>query len=109
MPQLSRADTSHVGRWWWSVDRVTLMALAVATRSPIGALSQSFNLVPYGRNLLHIWREQGTLTPFRRRLANVATVAIAVIALCISRCATSFTFGFCCFAIGCLQICNCCD
>ncbi len=29
MPQLSRADTSLVGRWWWSVDRVTLMALAV--------------------------------------------------------------------------------
>lgn len=29
MPQLSRADTSTVGRWWWSVDRVTLMALAV--------------------------------------------------------------------------------
>ncbi|MGE4482332.1 FtsW/RodA/SpoVE family cell cycle protein [Acidocella sp.] len=29
MPQLSRADTSLVGRWWWSVDRVALMALAV--------------------------------------------------------------------------------
>ncbi|WP_298225019.1 FtsW/RodA/SpoVE family cell cycle protein [Acidocella sp.] len=29
MPQLSRADTSYVGRWWWSVDRLTLMALAV--------------------------------------------------------------------------------
>ncbi|MDE2240559.1 MAG: cell division protein FtsW, partial [Rhodospirillales bacterium] len=29
MPQLSRADTSVVGRWWWSVDRLTLMALAV--------------------------------------------------------------------------------
>lgn len=29
MPQLSRADTSVVGRWWWSVDRVALSALAV--------------------------------------------------------------------------------
>ncbi|MBU6448197.1 MAG: FtsW/RodA/SpoVE family cell cycle protein [Rhodospirillales bacterium] len=29
MPQLSRADTSLVGRWWWSIDRLTLMALAV--------------------------------------------------------------------------------
>ena len=29
MPPLSRADTSLVGRWWWSVDRVTLLALAV--------------------------------------------------------------------------------
>ena len=29
MPALSRADTSTIGRWWWSVDRVTLLALAV--------------------------------------------------------------------------------
>ena len=29
MPALSRADTSVLGRWWWSVDRVTLVALAV--------------------------------------------------------------------------------
>jgi len=29
MPSLSRADTSVIGRWWWSVDRVTLVALAV--------------------------------------------------------------------------------
>lgn len=27
MPILSRADTSVVGRWWWSVDRVMLTAL----------------------------------------------------------------------------------
>ncbi len=26
---VSRADTSVLGRWWWSVDRVTLVALAV--------------------------------------------------------------------------------
>jgi cell division protein FtsW len=29
MPPLSRADTSVIGLWWWSVDRVTLLALAV--------------------------------------------------------------------------------
>jgi cell division protein FtsW len=29
MPALSRADTSVIGRWWWSVDRVTLLALSV--------------------------------------------------------------------------------
>ncbi len=29
MPGLSRADTSVIGRWWWSVDRVTLVALGV--------------------------------------------------------------------------------
>jgi cell division protein FtsW len=29
MPTLSRADTSIVGRWWWSIDRVMLVALAM--------------------------------------------------------------------------------
>ncbi len=28
MPALSRADTSMLGRWWWSVDRWTLFAVA---------------------------------------------------------------------------------
>ncbi len=28
MPALSRADTSLFGRWWWSVDRWTLIAIA---------------------------------------------------------------------------------
>lgn len=27
MPTLSRADTSVLGRWWWSVDRTTLFAI----------------------------------------------------------------------------------
>ena len=29
MPAVSRADTSVIGRWWWSVDRFTLLALGV--------------------------------------------------------------------------------
>jgi len=29
MPVLSRADTSVIGRWWWTVDRWTLLAVAV--------------------------------------------------------------------------------
>ena len=28
MPSLSRADTSILGRWWWTVDRWTLLAVA---------------------------------------------------------------------------------
>src|SRR5271157_5492361 len=27
MPVLSRADTSLLGRWWWTVDRWTLLAV----------------------------------------------------------------------------------
>ncbi|WP_114911104.1 FtsW/RodA/SpoVE family cell cycle protein [Acidibrevibacterium fodinaquatile] len=29
MPALSRADTSLLGRWWWTIDRWTLLALGV--------------------------------------------------------------------------------
>ena len=29
MPGLSRADTSVMGRWWWTVDRWTLLAVAI--------------------------------------------------------------------------------
>jgi cell division protein FtsW len=29
MPALSRADTSTLGRWWWTVDRLTLLAIAI--------------------------------------------------------------------------------
>ncbi len=29
MPALSRADTSVLGRWWWTVDRWTLVAIGV--------------------------------------------------------------------------------
>jgi len=29
MPPLSRADTSILGRWWWSVDRLTMLGLAI--------------------------------------------------------------------------------
>jgi cell division protein FtsW len=29
MPVLSRADTSVIGRWWWTVDRWTLLAIAM--------------------------------------------------------------------------------
>jgi cell division protein FtsW len=29
MPALSRADTSLLGRWWWTIDRWTLVAVAM--------------------------------------------------------------------------------
>ncbi len=69
--------------FWYmsSIGSVLLMAFAVATRSPLGALGQNFNLAVYGRNLLHIWREQGTLTPLRRRLVNGTMVVVGVAAV----------------------------
>ena len=40
--------------------------------SPVGALSHCFNTIIYARNLVHIWREKGVLTPRRSRWFHVA-------------------------------------
>jgi len=79
-----RAGRSVMPLLFWymsSVGSVVLMAYAVATRSPLGALSQNFNLVVYGRNLIHIWRENGTLTPLRKRLVYVVVAIVGVAAV----------------------------
>lgn len=47
--------------------------------SPVGALSHCFNSVIYARNLVHIWRERGVLSPARSRLFHGA-VAVLVCA-----------------------------
>src|SRR5262245_18044020 len=57
------------------------MAFAVVTRAPLGALGQNFNLIVYGRNRIHIWREQGTLTPRRRHLVHGTVALVGVPAL----------------------------
>lgn len=69
--------------FWYmsSLGSVLLMLFAVITRSPIGTLGQNFNLVVYGRNLIHIWREQGVLTPLRYRLVHGIVAVVAVIAV----------------------------
>jgi len=69
--------------FWYmsSVGSVLLMAFAVATRSPVGALGQNFNLVVYGRNLIHIWRGEGTLTAWRSAMLHGAVAVVAVVAV----------------------------
>lgn len=79
-----RAGRSVMPLLFWymsSVGSVSLMVFAVATQSPLGALSQSFNLIVYGRNLIHIWWEHGTLSPTRRRLVQGTVAIVAVVAL----------------------------
>jgi len=63
--------------WYMScIGSIALLAFAVASQSPLGALGQNFNIVVYGRNLLHIWREQGTLTRRRHWAVYGAMVAV---------------------------------
>ena len=76
-----RAGRSVMPLVFWymsSAGSILMMALAVALRSPLGVLSFGFNLLVYGRNLIHIWREQGTLTALRRRLVNGAVIALSI-------------------------------
>ncbi|MCP4639263.1 MAG: hypothetical protein GY851_02450 [bacterium] len=76
-----------VAFWYQSaLGSVMLLGWAWITQSPLGALSQSMNLLPYSRNLVHIWREQGRLT--RKRsvaihlvMAAVCFIGIAVVAI----------------------------
>lgn len=79
-----RAGRSVMPILFWymsSIGSVLLMIFAVTTQSPVGALSQSFNLVVYSRNLVHIWRERGTLTPLRYRAAHGISFAVALTAI----------------------------
>lgn len=79
-----RAGRSVMPILFWymsSIGSVLLMTFAVVSRSPVGALGQSFNLVVYGRNLIHIWRDQGTLTPLRSRIVHGLIVIIATVAV----------------------------
>ena len=49
--------------FWYQSTMGSLMLLVWAwhVQSPLGALSHSVNLVPYSRNLIHIWRSRGRL------------------------------------------------
>ena len=50
--------------WYMStVGSLLLLAYGVRRGSAVGVLSYSFNIVVYARNLIHIWRERGQLTP----------------------------------------------
>jgi len=64
--------------WYMSaVGSVMLLLHAAYIRSPVGVLSHSFNIVIYARNLVHIWREKGALSPLRYALVH-GLIAVVV-------------------------------
>lgn len=70
--------------WYMSaVGSVLLLCYAGYEQSPVGALSHSFNIIIYARNLIHIWREQGTLTRMRRKIMNAIMIVVVLGALAI--------------------------
>lgn len=61
--ELKRRSVVPIAFWYMSaVGSVVLLAYNVSTRQPGAAFGQSFNMVVYARNLIHIWREKGRLT-----------------------------------------------
>ncbi len=69
--------------WYMSgVGSVTLLLYGVFyLNSPVGALSHCFNSVIYARNLVHIWRERGVLTPARSRLFHGAIALLVAVGI----------------------------
>jgi len=71
-----------IGFWYMSgVGSLMLLPYAVASQSPIGALSQCFNIVVYIRNLVHIWRKKGRLTKRTNAFIHTAAALIAIVAI----------------------------
>lgn len=68
--------------FWYmsSFGSILLLAFGVYTGSAVGVLSYSFNIVVYARNLIHIWRERGQLTPALRRRVHIGVFAVVVVA-----------------------------
>lgn len=68
--------------WYLScIGTLTLLAYAIVIRSPLGALSQCFNIVVYTRNIIFIGRKSGRMTPVAAVLLQGAAAAIAVVAI----------------------------
>ena len=77
---------SVVPEFFWyqsAVGSLMLLVWAFHTQSPLGALSHSLNVVPYTRNLVHIWREKGRLTPAINWLATSGALIVALSALSV--------------------------
>jgi lipid-A-disaccharide synthase-like uncharacterized protein len=68
--------------WYMScAGSLMLLTYAVHDQSPVGALGQSLNIVIYSRNLVHIWREKGKLSPAAYWAIHGAVAIISLIAL----------------------------
>ncbi len=79
--EIKRKSVMPVAFWYMSsVGSVMLLTFAVATQSPVGALGQCFNIITYSRNLVHIWREKGTLTKKFNFWLHVVVFSIALVA-----------------------------
>lgn len=69
--------------FWYlsSIGSIMLMTFGIVTQSPLGVLSHNINIVIYIRNIVHIWREKGFLTPGRSKALHIGMGIIALIGI----------------------------
>lgn len=72
--------------FWYlsSIGAIILLIYAIHEQSPNGGLSYSLNTIIYSRNLVHIWREKGSLTraksiAFQSLVGLITLVAVAIV------------------------------
>ena len=69
--------------WYMSaVGSVMLLSFGILNQSLLGTLGQNLNVVIYGRNITHIWREREVLTPTRKTFLNLFMVGAATVGMC---------------------------
>lgn len=68
--------------WYMSaLGSVLLLVFGILDQSLLGILGQNINIIIYGRNISHLWRERGLLTPFKSVMLHSVMFVIATIGL----------------------------
>lgn len=71
-----------LGFWYMSaVGSLITLGYSAAITSATGTLSHTFNIFVYARNLSHIFRARGWLTPGRKRAMNLGTALVLSVAV----------------------------
>lgn len=82
--ELKGRSVVPISFWYQSaVGSLLLLVWAWHTQSPLGALSQTFNLIPYSRNLVHIWRERGRLSKSLHFVTHAVVIFVVIAAVAV--------------------------
>ncbi len=83
--ELKGRSVMPVAFWYMSsVGALLLFGYGVLIQSPVAVLSYCFNLVVYARNLIHIWREKGTLSRGRAQWVHLGVGAVVLAAAALA-------------------------
>ena len=78
-------STIPVAFWYMSaVGALVLFSYSCLIQSPVGTLSYCFNIVIYARNLIHIGRERGRLSPTRSNVIHGAAGGVVLLGMALT-------------------------